>query len=101
MNPYNIDQSKFSGSEKVTNERDILKLKLLVQIKMIIEYMETYEILNLTGLDKSDLSRIRILSFQRFSIDRLINILEKLGYVANLSVTRSKKASLEAPPNLW
>lgn len=93
MNPYDVDHSKFKGSKKITSERDILKLKLLAQIKLITESMETHEILTLTGLDKSDLSRIRISSYQRFSIDRLIKILETLGYVANLSIVRNKKAS--------
>jgi hypothetical protein len=93
MNPYDIDYSKFKGSKKITDERDLLKLRLLAQLKEIMSSMETQEILFLTGLDKSDLSRIRISNFERFSIDRLIGLFDKLGYEAQFSIEKKKKAS--------
>jgi hypothetical protein len=88
MNPYKIDYSKFKGSKKITDQRDLLKLRLMAQLKEVMDGMETQDILSITGLDKSDLSRLRILSFERFSIDRLIKIFDKLGFQAEFSVTK-------------
>jgi predicted XRE-type DNA-binding protein len=93
MNPYDIDYTKFKISKKITNEGDLLKLRLLAKLNQIIENMETQDILDLTGLDKSDLSRIRISSFQRFSIDRLLKIFNQLGYKADFSIAKKKKVS--------
>ena len=88
MNPYKIDYSKFKGSKKITDQRDLLKLRLMAQLKEVMSAMETQEILNITGLDKSDLSRLRVSSFERFSIDRLIKIFDQLGFQADFSVTK-------------
>jgi hypothetical protein len=88
MNPYKIDYSKFKGSKKITDQRDLLKLRLMAQLKEVMDGMETQDFLSITGLDKSDLSRLRILSFERFSIDRLIKIFDKLGFQAEFSVTK-------------
>lgn len=93
MNPYDIDHSKYKESKKVTDERDLLKLRLLSEVNGIITKMETQEILDQTGLDKSDLSRIRISDFQRFSIDRILKILNLLGYKAQFSLVKLRKAS--------
>lgn len=93
MNPYDINYSKFKESKKITDERDLLKLRLLAELNQVMEKMETREILELTGLDKSDLSRIRISDFQRFSIDRIIKIFNQLGYKAQFSIAKKKKAS--------
>lgn len=91
MNPYDVDWTKFKESKRITDEGDLLKLRLLSQLNDIIEHMETQEILDLTGLDKSDLSRIRISSFKRFSIDRIIRIFSDLGYIAEFSMAKKKK----------
>ncbi|MEA9356647.1 XRE family transcriptional regulator [Bacteriovorax sp. PP10] len=88
MNPYKVDYSKFKGSKKITDQRDLLKLRLMAQLKEVMAGMETQEILSITGLDKSDLSRLRVSSFERFSIDRLIKIFDQLGFQANFSVTK-------------
>lgn len=91
MNPYDVDYSKFKVSKRITDEGDLLKLSLLAQLNDIIEKMETQEILDLTGLDKSDLSRIRISSFKRFSIDRILRIFDDLGYRTEFSIAKKKK----------
>lgn len=91
MNPYGMDWRKVKDSTKITDEGDLLKLRLLSQLNDIIETMETHEILELTGLDKSDLSRIRISSFKRFSIDRILRIFNDLGYRAEFSIAKKKK----------
>lgn len=88
MNPYKVDYSKFKGSKKITDQRDLLKLRLMAQLKEVMAGMETHEILDITGLDKSDLSRLRVSSFERFSIDRLIKIFDQLGFQANFSLTK-------------
>lgn len=88
MNPYKIDYSKFKGSKKITDQRDLLKLRLMAQLKEVMDGMETQAILKITGLDKSDLSRLRVSSFERFSIDRLIKIFDQLGFKAEVSVSK-------------
>ena len=88
MNPYKIDHSKFKGSKKITDQRDLLKLRLIAQLKEVMAGMETQEIISITCLDKSDLSRLRVSSFERFSIDRLIKIFDQLGFQANFSLTK-------------
>lgn len=88
MNPYKIDSSKFKGSKKITDQRDLLRLRLMAQLKEAMDGMETQEILSITGLDKSDLSRLRVSSFERFSIDRLIKIFDQLGFQTEFSVTK-------------
>lgn len=55
--------------------------------------METNEILDLTGLDKSDLSRIRISDYSRFSIDRIIKIFNRLEFKAKVSIVPLENAS--------
>lgn len=92
LNPYRINYSKLKESKKITDEKDLFKLSLLVHLNQIIEKLETKEILEITGLDKSDLSRIRISNYQRFSSDRLINILCKLGYKTECTLIKKKKA---------
>jgi predicted XRE-type DNA-binding protein len=92
FNPYNINFKKLKESKKISDEKDLFKLSLLTQLNLIIEKLETKEILEYTGLDKSDLSRIRISNYQRFSSDRLINIISELGYRAECTLTKKKKA---------
>ena len=91
MNPYDVDWRKIKESTRITDEGDLLKLSLLGQLNDILDKMETQEILDLTGLDKSDLSRIRIQSFKRFSIDRILRIFNDLGYKTEFSFAKKKK----------
>lgn len=93
MNPYEINHNKFKGSKKITDERDLLKLKLINQLKEVMSPLDTQEIIKLTGLDKSDLSRLRVSSYQRFSIDRLIKIFDQLGFKAEVLLVKKKKTS--------
>lgn len=93
MNPYDIDITKLKESKKITDEKDLLKLRLLARLNEIISEMETQEILDLTRLDKSDLSRIRCSDFTRFSLDRIIGIFNSLGFKAQISIVPVKKAS--------
>lgn len=93
MNPYDIDIKKLKNSEKITDEKDLLKLRLLAELNEIIAELETQKILKLTGLDKSDLSRIRISDYTRFSIDRILGIFNRLGFKANVSIVPLKKVS--------
>jgi predicted XRE-type DNA-binding protein len=54
--------------------------------------MTTNEILTLAGLDKSDLSRLRPLNVERFTIDRIISYLDALGFSTSIDVM-PKRAS--------
>jgi hypothetical protein len=78
---------------RITSEKDLLKLRLLADLNEIIAKLETQEILDLTGLDKADLSRIRISDYTRFSIDRILGLFNRLGFKANVSIVPLKKVS--------
>jgi predicted XRE-type DNA-binding protein len=88
MNPYEIDYKKFGVSKKITDPKEILKLELAALFINATEHLNTKEILEKTGLHRSDLSRLRCTSVERFSIDRLVGIIYSVGI--SLSV-RSKK----------
>ena len=92
MGPYRVDLEHLGYSKEITDERDILKLKLIARFCEITSNMATNEILDLTGLHKSDLSRLRTFGMDRFTIDRLIGLLDSLGYVTKIDVKR-KRAS--------
>lgn len=92
MNPYKIDIEKLKESKEVTEGKDLLKLKLVTAFLKITKCMTTEEILDSTNLDKSDLSRLRALNFERFSIDRLISLLDNLGFSTNINI-KPKSAS--------
>lgn len=92
MNPYKLDINKLKESEELQDEKEILKLSLASVFLKVTAKMSTEEILIVTGLHKSDLSRIRALSLTRFTIDRLVSFLDDLGYTTKINV-RPKKAS--------
>ena len=93
MNPYDVDYTKFKVSEPITDERDLLKLKLFAVFHEATIKMSVEEIIEITKLDKSDVSRLRTFGIDRFTIDRLIGILETLGYSTELSFKPKKKSS--------
>lgn len=92
MKPYEIDIEKLKESEEVKGEKEVLKLKLIATFLKITSHMETSEILSKTGLDKSDLSRLRSMSMGRFTIDRIVGLLSDLGHSTDIDVN-PKKAS--------
>lgn len=92
MNPYDIDTELLEISKEITDAKDLLKLRLAGSIIKVVTKMSTEDVLFLTKLHKSDLSRIKSLNLKRFSIDRLIGILDLLGYSTTVDVKR-KKAS--------
>ncbi len=86
MNPYDIDFEKLKESEEVKDETELLKLKLVTAFLKVTVSMDTAEILSATGLHKSDLSRLRAMSVQRFTIDRIVRILDSLGFSTSVNV---------------
>lgn len=90
MNPYQIDIESLQESLEITDEKELLKLKLVAEFLKIISKMETVDILEKTGLDKSDLSRIKCLSLERFTIDRIVNFLDALGFSTTVKVMPKK-----------
>jgi hypothetical protein len=93
MNPYDIDVDSLPESKRITDPKEILKLRLRSSFMKITFKMENSQIMKLTGLDKSDLSRLRAQNLKRFTIDRMIGILNDLGYSAQIKVVRTSKAS--------
>ena len=90
MNPYDIDYSKLPESKKITNETQLMKMKLVAMFLQITEDMDTSEILERTGLHKSDLSRLRVLTINRFTIDRIVGLLDSLGFCTDIKVHPKK-----------
>jgi len=88
MNPYKIKVKNRNDSREINDPKDKLKLKLISNIRKIILDIDTESISEKTGLDKSDVSRLKIGSFQRFTIDRLIKILSLLGYETKITITK-------------
>ena len=54
--------------------------------------MKTDQILSITGLHKSDLSRLKSLDVKRFTIDRIVGFIDALGFSTSIKI-KSKKAS--------
>lgn len=90
MNPYDIDYSKFKPSKEITDSKILLKLELIGHFVALTMKMTTDEISDMTGLDKSDISRLRISDYKRFTTDRLLGILDKLGYECVLKLKPKK-----------
>lgn len=91
--PYEIDVDSIKPSKKVTDERELLKYRLSAEINKILDRLTTEQAVNKTGLNRADLSRIKIQSISRFSIDRLIKILILLGQSVSITVKTKKAAS--------
>lgn len=99
MNPYDIDITKLKISEPVTEEKDFIKLDLIAAFSRATSKMSIDEILEKTKLHRSDLSRLQVGSFQRFSIERLVGILNSLDLSVTVKVKGIKeKASVLAYP---
>jgi len=86
MNPYDIEVEKLNESEKITEPKEILKLKLTSAFLKAISKMSTEEVLSTTSLHKSDLSRLKALNVSRFTIDRIIGLLDDLGLSTKIDV---------------
>jgi hypothetical protein len=92
MNPYDLDIEKLKESKEIKDEKDLLKLKLVSAFLKATAKMKTEDILFTTGLDKSDLSRLRSMNVSRFTIDRIVGFLDVLGFSTKIDV-KPKKAS--------
>jgi predicted XRE-type DNA-binding protein len=92
MNPYDIDTSNFKDSRKITDPHVIMKYKLAGLFVKAISDMSTSEILEKTGLDKSDLSRIYGFNFKRFSIGKFFELLDRVGFTVEVKIKKKKAA---------
>ena len=90
MKPYRVNIEHLGISEEITDERELMKLKLVGHFLKVTAKLTNEDILAKTGLDKSDLSRLKASLIDRFTIDRLIGILSSLGYVASVSLRPRK-----------
>lgn len=88
MNPYDIDFKKLKDSQEISEPKDLLKLELAAEFLKVTSKMSSEEIIQATGLHKSDLSRIRALNLSRFTIDRILGYLDSVGYVAKVKVKK-------------
>lgn len=86
MNPYDIDIEKLKESKEITDEKELLKLKLTAAFLKAIAKMSTDDVLSATGLHKSDLSRLRALNVSRFTIDKIVGLLDDLGFSTKVDV---------------
>ncbi len=92
MNPYDIDIRKIKESKRITDSKLLCKLELASKFVKITSKMTPKEISEITGLNKSDISRLRTTNVERFSIDKLVDLLDILGCSVKISF-KSKKAS--------
>lgn len=86
MNPYDIDIEKLKESREILDEKELLKLKLTFAFLKAISKMSTDDVIETTGLHKSDISRLRALNVSRFTIDKIIGLLDDLGFRVKLDV---------------
>lgn len=93
MNPYDIDINKLKESKKITDERELLKLQLAAEFIRVTKKISTQDVLQKTGLDKADLSRLRAGSAERFSIGKILGLLADMGYTAKVKVSKKHRAS--------
>jgi len=93
FNPYDVDPESVPLSRKITDEGELLKYRLSAAINKVIKNMTTEEIVELTELHPSDISRIKVQSVKRFTLDRLIKILILLGRTVTIQVKTKKAAS--------
>lgn len=88
MNPYKIDVSKLNESQEILEGKELLKLELAGSFIEIISKMTSAEVLALTGMDNSDLSRIKALNLDRYTIDRLVEFIDSLGFISRISIQK-------------
>jgi len=91
--PYDFDYENLPDSEEVVDPVSLLKVELGAKFCKITKNLTNNEVIEITGLHKADLSRIKVGSVDRFSLDRLIGLLSMLGYKATVKVVRDKEAS--------
>lgn len=92
MGPYDIDIEKLEESKEVTSAKNLLKLELIAAFLKETSKMDSREILDMTGLHKSDLSRLRAMNYSRFTLDKIVGLLDSLGLSASVKVSK-KRAS--------
>jgi hypothetical protein len=90
FNPYDIDIDSIKPSRRITDEAEILKYRLARELNKILEHMETEDIVEKTGLDPADVSRIRMHSLGRFTTDRIIKIIYKLDHKLDFKIVKNK-----------
>lgn len=88
MNSYSHEDLK--ESIEVTDHKELLKLELNASFLKITGKMKTEDVIAKTGLHKSDISRLRAMNLSRFSIDRLIGLLDSLGFATQVKVGPKK-----------
>mgnify|MGYP001324047348 CR=1 FL=1 len=92
MNPYNINIKKLKVSKSLKDQPISFKMNLVISFLKIIQNMQSDEVMELTKLDKADLCRLRGLAIERFTVDRIINLIDALGYSTQVKVVAKKPA---------
>lgn len=92
FNPYEIDIESIKPSRRITDPGELLKYKLSAEIIMIVRKMDIDEALAKTGLNRADFSRVTRQRLQRFSTDRLLKVLFRLGQTVSVTVKPKKVA---------
>ena len=83
-------------------DREQLRSILAARIIGVLDdrHLTVREAAALTGIAAADFSRIRRANLGRFTIDRLMTILARLGQQVKVSVTVHPRADLEVVPQL-
>lgn len=91
--PYDLTDKEIRNmkpSRQITDENEIFKYKVAAKLRKILIDMDRAEALKKTDLHNSDLSRLICTDYSRFSLDRIIGILFKLGYTPEISVKKKR-----------
>jgi predicted XRE-type DNA-binding protein len=96
INAFDIEIDHLGESRLIEDPRELMKLKLNAEFMKATAKMKTEDILAKTGLHKSDLSRIRSMNMQRFSIDKMLALLDALGFSARVIIRRKNKYELSS-----
>lgn len=91
--PYDLTDEeikRMKPSRLITDEKELFKLKLGARLSEILRNMDRDDAIERTGLDNADVSRLLCGGLSRFSIDRLIDVLFKLGYSPELLIKKKR-----------
>lgn len=99
---YESSDNPFRDSNSPNADLKLLKSDLGIEIIRILdnEGLSTRQAEERTGVSHSEFSRIRRPSSGRFTVDRLMIILEKLGYEVKVSVAVTKDDGAKRGPIL-
>lgn len=88
MNPYDVEIERLKVSREITNPVDLIKLRLVVDFLKVTKNIKDEEILKLTNIKKSVLSRLKVMDTSVVSIDDMVLTFTKLNFTVNITIEK-------------